>query len=69
MIRNRFLIIKQYQRGIQKCSAYLYSLLVCAKGIVKKKIKVRVALNALEDFMKRQYGKQNTTTYKYHRRP
>lgn len=69
MIRNRFLIIRQYQRGIQKFSAYLYSLLACIKGIIKKKLKAGVVLNALKDFAKRQYGKQYKTTNRYHRKP
>lgn len=59
IIRNRFLVIRQYLCGIQKFSAYLYSLLYCVKGITKKNFSRNIVFKALGDFLKKKYGKSN----------
>lgn len=56
MLRNRFYVISKYEKGLYKISAYAFSMLSIAKGIIKKEYPIRIVRKALKDFNKDNMG-------------
>ena len=57
VIRNRLYIIKKYNQGISKQTAYVSTTLHVIKGIVKGKYKVQTMRKAYADFRKGNMGR------------
>lgn len=56
-IRNRFVVIKNYQRGLEKIIAYFASLYAVFKGIIRKDYTIVMAGRAIYDFCRGITGK------------
>lgn len=54
--RNRLICIRENYSGIKKITAYIYSLLVIIKAISNKKVPKKIALKAIDDFIKHKDG-------------
>ena len=57
VIRNRLYIIKKYNQGISKPTAYFFTAMHVIKGIVKGKYKMQTMSKAYSDFRKGNMGR------------
>lgn len=57
MIRNRFYVIKKYNNGFSKVTAYMYSLLWCVKRVIKGEFTFDNVKKALRDVLQGKMGR------------